>query len=160
MLAKQFALGFGIAVLFPMMIHYGVSTITPEPNWHRFYEEQNQRTKNALHATPEERAKILQENQELYQGKYEEQKEKEKRFARTLFYAGTPIGIAVIIIGSILQIQAVGTGLMFAGIFTLGDCYYWYWSELQDWMKFLSLLVAVAVLIFIGYRKFAYSVRT
>ena len=33
MLAKKFALAFGIAVVFPAMLHYGVATFSPEPRW-------------------------------------------------------------------------------------------------------------------------------
>jgi ATP-dependent exoDNAse (exonuclease V) alpha subunit len=160
MLAKQIALGFGIAVLFPMMIHYGVATIYPVPNWNNFMENQNNRTREAIRATPEERDKIGREIQQSYKEGYKEHKEKEQRFARSLFYVGIPIGIIAMIVGSVLQIQSVGTGLMFAGILTLMDSYYRYWSDLQDWMKFISLLIAVIVLFFIGYRKLSPNLRT
>lgn len=75
-------------------------------------------------------------------------------FQRRLFFVATPIGLAAIIIGSFLAVQAVGAGLIFGGIFTLIDGYCWYWSELQDWMRFLSLLAAFVVLVVIGYVKF------
>ena len=76
-------------------------------------------------------------------------------FSPALFIVAVPIGIAAIIVGALASIQAIGTGLMFGGIFTVMDGYCWYWSELQDWMRFLSLLAAFVVLIFIGYRKLA-----
>lgn len=37
MLAKKFGFGFGIAIILPMMIHYGVSTFTPRPDWKDYY---------------------------------------------------------------------------------------------------------------------------
>ena len=52
MLAKKFALGFGIAIIFPMMIHYGVSTFSPEPKW-KDYQVENYYEKHER-ATPEE----------------------------------------------------------------------------------------------------------
>ena len=80
---------------------------------------------------------------------------REKIFQKHLFLVAVPVGIGAIIFGAVSPIQAIGTGLMFGGIFTLVDGYCWYWSELQDWMRFLSLLAAFVVLIFIGYRKLA-----
>lgn len=109
MLAKKFALGFGIAIILPMVIYYGVSTFSPAPKWNDYY----------------------------------------------LFYVAVPLGIFAILFGAFSPIQAIGTGLMFGGIFTLTEGYFCYWSELQDWMRFLSLLIAFVVLIYIGYRKLA-----
>jgi len=149
MLAKKIALGFGIAIILPMLIHYGVSTFTPRPSW-RDYQVDNyyQEHKNASDL---EKTKLEAQRKELY----EKRRIDEQRFQRHLFFVAVPIGIAAIIIGSIIAIQAVGTGLMFGGIFTLADGYICYWSELPDFMRFISLLVAFVVLIFIGYRKLA-----
>jgi len=32
MLARQIAIGFGIAVIFPLLVYYGVATFYPPPN--------------------------------------------------------------------------------------------------------------------------------
>ena len=37
MLAKKFALAFGVAVVFPAMIHYAVSSFSPEPRWSDYH---------------------------------------------------------------------------------------------------------------------------
>lgn len=147
MLAKKFGFGFGIAVLLPMLIHYGVSTFSPQPKWqdyhkHSYYSDYQ-------NASDEEK-KQLQEEREEKDKAYRSQR---KLFERRLFFVATPVGIAAIIIGSILGVQAVGAGLIFGGIFTLIDGYCWYWSELQDWMRFLSLLIAFVVMVGIGYTK-------
>lgn len=149
MLAKKFALGFGVAIILPMLVHYGVSTFSPAPKWRDRYEHGNyQQYKNA---TPEEKARLDRERD----AREERWRNQQKTFQRHLFFVAVPLGIAAIIIGAVSTIQAIGTGLMFGGIFTLVDGYCWYWSELQDWMRFVSLLVAFVVLIFIGYRKLA-----
>jgi hypothetical protein len=149
MLAKKIALGFGIAIILPMMIHYGVSTFSPAPKWQDRNDTYSYQRYDK--ATPEERAQIDKERKE--QDKI--WREKQKTFQRNLFFIAVPVGIASIIVGAIISIQAIGTGLMFGGIFCLTEGYMFYWSELQDWMRFLSLLVAFIVLIFIGYRKLA-----
>ena len=149
MLAKKFGFGFGIAVILPMLIHYGVSTFSPSPKWEDYYSGNYYNYNYKQNPTDEERKK-LQEEQQQHEKKY---KAARKSFERHLFFVATPIGIAAIIMGSIVAVQAIGAGLIFGGIFTLVDGYCWYWSELQDWMRFLSLLAAFIVLVFIGYTK-------
>ncbi len=147
MLAKKFALGFGIAIILPMLVHYGVSTFSPAPKFQDRYE--NYSYQKYQNATPEEKIKLDKER-DVATKRWQE---KEKIFQKHLFFVAVPIGLAAIIIGAVSIIQAIGTGLKFGGIFTLVDGYCWYWSELQDWMRFLSLLAAFVVLLFIGYRK-------
>jgi len=56
MLARQIAIGFGIAVIFPLLVYYGVATIYPPP--------QLQYAVNATvlppNPTPEERQKYME----------------------------------------------------------------------------------------------------
>ena len=146
MIAKKFALGFGIAIIFPMMVHYGVSTFIPQPKWQDYTVK---RYYNYNNSTPEEKAKHETERERLNK----ERRAKEKKFQKALFVIAVPLGIAAIIIGAFLPIQAVGTGLMFGGIFSTCDGYFNYWSELSDGLRFMSLLVAFIVLLFIGYKK-------
>jgi hypothetical protein len=149
MLAKKFALGFGIAIILPMLVHYGVSTFSPAPKWqerHDVYSYEKYRD-----ASPQQKEKMDKERQEgnkIW-------KQKQKIFQRNLFLVAATVGIICIILGSIITIQAIGTGLMFGGIFSVTEGYMFYWSELADWMRFLSLLVAFIVLIYVGYRKLA-----
>ena len=151
MLAKKFTLGFGIAIVLPLLVHYGVSTFSHAPNRQDYYStDYYARCQNA---TPAEKAKLEQERSQ----REKEFRAQTKRFQRHLFFVATPIGIIAIIFGSLTAVQAVGTGLMFGGIFTVTEGYCWYWSELEDWMRFMSLLVAFIVLLFIGYRKLAGS---
>ena len=149
MLAKKIALGFGIAVILPILVYYGVSTFSPAPKWGERYERYSYQKYQT--ATPEERAKIEQVDRE----KERQWKQKEKIFQKHLFFMTIPVGIASIIIGAALSLQAIGTGLMFGGIFCITEGYVCYWSELPDSMRFLSLLAAFIVLVFVGYKKLA-----
>ena len=151
MIAKKFAIGFGIAIILPMMIHYGVSTFSPAPKWEDYRIEP--RYFNYSAATPEENAKRAAEEQKIEDAR----KAHEKRFAKSLFIVATPVGLLAIILGSVIVVQAVGSGLIFGGIFTLMDGYLCYWSELSDVLRFISLLVAFVILIWIGYRKLGKS---
>ncbi len=148
-LAKKFALGFGIAVLFPMMIHYGVRSFSPQPRWEN-YQVRHAYLAYDDKADPAEREKVEAEQRAME----EKRRADEKRFQKHLFCATTPLGILAIIAGTLIGIQAVGSGLMFGGILCLIDGYINYWSELPDFMRFLSLLAGFCILIFIGFKKF------
>lgn len=147
MLSKKFALGFGIAVILPMLVYYGVSTFSPPPKWEDYAPPGYLPSSSPPPSTSEERARWLEESRKRYN-------DHNRRFQRLLFFIAMPTGIAAIIAGAVIGIEAIGTGLMFGGIFTVVQGYFWYWSELQPWMRFISLLLAFGVLVFIGYRKF------
>lgn len=149
MLAKKFGFGFGIAIILPIMIHYGVSTFSPQPKWNSYYQYNNYDDTDYSKLSDEEKKNKNIERKK----KDEEYRFQQKTFQRRLFYVATPVGIAAIIIGSFLAVQAVGAGLIFGGIFTITDGYCWYWTELDDWMRFLSLLIAFSVLVVVGYIK-------
>jgi len=138
MLAKKIALGFGLAIIFPMMIHYGVSTFTPEPKFES-YAKQDEFNKRA---TPEEKKQ-----------KEEARESAQKRFEKHLYCVAVPLGLAAILVGAFSRVQSIGSGLMIGGIFSITDGYINYWSELADWMRFLSLLAAFAILLVVGYNK-------
>jgi hypothetical protein len=136
MIAKKFALAFGIAVVFPAMIHYGVSTFSPEPRWPEY------------HLGP-----LIDSNSAEYQRKDAEYKAAENVFEKHLFAVAVPLGLITLAAGAFLPVAAIGTGLMFGGILSVTDGYFNYWSELSAQLKFFSLLAAFIVLLVVGYRK-------
>ena len=75
MIAKKFALAFGIAVVFPAMIRCGVSTFSPEPRWQDH------------HVTP-----LIDSNSAEYQKKDAEYRAAEKVFEKHLFAFAVPLG--------------------------------------------------------------------
>lgn len=149
MLSKKLALGFGIAILLPLLVYYGVSSFSPPPRWNDYFID-DRVTSGNLPSTPEEIAKAKDENRRRTQ----QFTDHERRFAKHVFFVATPVGIAAILLGATFTIEAIGTGLMFGGIFTVVEGYFSYWNELEYWMRFLSLIAAFGVLLFIGIRKF------
>jgi hypothetical protein len=134
MLAKKFALAFGIAVVFPAMIHSGVSIFSPPPRWQDYTA-----------------APMINRNSAEWQAKEAERRAAEKVFEKHLFVVAVPLGLLAIATGAFLLTPAIGTGLMFGGIFSVCDGYFNYWRELSHTWKFLSLLAAFAVLVFVGF---------
>jgi len=154
MLARQIAIGFGIAIIFPLLVYYGVATIYPPPK----REFSPIQTILPPSPTPEERQKYMDEQKKRGE---EQQKRNEaynaaaKDFARHLVIVSTPLGVAAILIGAYISLYAIGTGLIFGGIFAVGAGYWGYWSYLDDWVRFVSLLAGFLILLFVGYFRVA-----
>jgi uncharacterized membrane protein YphA (DoxX/SURF4 family) len=145
MLARQIAIGFGIAIIFPLLVYYCVSTFHPGPKPQSLVAP----TELAPNATADERKEYADQRRK----RQDAYNEAAKEFARILVIASTPLGVAAILIGAYLTIQAVGTGLILGGIFTVSWAFWSYWSYLDDWMRFVSLLAGFAILIFVGIRR-------
>ncbi len=73
-------------------------------------------------------------------------------YEEILFFVALPIGILLVVVGGMTKVTAIGNGLVFGGVFTLIFGYYSYWNQLSDLLKFSSLLIALALLIFTAYR--------
>lgn len=145
MLARQIAIGFGIAIIFPLLVYYGLRTFHPAP----VMEQTPVAEQYNSQAAPDER----RANQQKQRDRQEAYAAKAKDFARVLIIVSTPLGIAAIFAGTFLANAAVGTGLIFGGIFTVAHGYWGYWSYADDWLRFVSLLVGLAVLVFVGHQR-------
>ena len=147
MLAKKFALGFAIAVVLPMMVYYGVSSVSPPPDWEQYtienYYERHQR------ASSEEQQRLEAQKSE----RETKWREEFRGFQQHLFFTAIPVGMLAIVIGVFLPVPTVGTGLMFGGILNICVGYFGYWTELSAVARFLSLVIAFVILIFVGYKK-------
>ena len=153
MLARQIAVGFGIALIFPLLVYYGVATFYPTPKFQGIVTATLVLPPNP---TPEQQKELEEQRQK--------QKEQQlaynaaaKDFARVLAMVSTPLGVAAIFVGAYLALNSIGTGLIFGGIFTVAWGYWSYWQYLDDWIRFVSLLAGFAILIFVGYRRIAGS---
>jgi hypothetical protein len=145
MLGRQIAIGFGVAIIFPMLIYYGVSTFSPPPNLRDVVQ-----TENRPGATPEQRGEPANKHKTVTTS-YEEAS---RLFSLRLLCVAAPLGYAAILLGSFRMSSGLGAGFMFGGILSVVDGYLLYWSYIENWLPFVSLLVALALLIFVSYRQF------
>lgn len=143
MLARQIAIGFGIAMIFPLLVYYGVSTFYPPPKYRPMTLTLTPQS------TPEERQKYQEESRQ----RQETYNAAARDFARVLVIVATPLGIIAILVGAYLPLYAIGTGLIFGGIFSVVWGYWSYWQYLDDWVRFVSLLAGFAILLFVGIRR-------
>jgi hypothetical protein len=153
MLARQFAVAIGIALLLPLLVYQGVNLIQPYPHIESYVEG----WVDAGPGTPED-AKVREEEKRA-----REQRDREERdavdkatlpFSRLLILVATPLGVAAMLVGSYLRIASIGTGLIFGGMLTVFDGYSDYWDHLDNWLRFVSLLAGLCLVIFLGYRQF------
>ena len=146
-LLKKLALCFGITIMLPMVVYYGVDTITPAP---KDADYSNEDYYNLMqHGTDEQKKEAKAKRDKLQN----EQTEKRRQFEKRLFFVTVPIGIAAIILGAFLAWPAIGTGLLLGGLICVTSGYVTYWDELPSVYRFISLLLALAVLLFVGFAK-------
>lgn len=166
MLARKIILGFGIAMLVPMLTHYGIDIFVPSPMeaWRVQGQRSSQqyrqlaqlREQERRAATEDEKAKLRQQIDLLEQRREGEQQSREALQAqskRVRFFVAIPIGILATLAGASLAAHAVGSGLMLGGIFTFTNGCWWYWADLPATSRFLVLLIGFGVLWWIGYRR-------
>ena len=141
MLARQIAIGFGIAVLFPLVVYYGIRTFGP-PFPQAAFEQ-------LTLATAADKRQVPSQAQ---RGKQEKNAGEAKTFARALILFSAPLGIAAIVIGTFLRSAAAGSGLVAGGILTVAHGYWNYWSYADDRILFACALVGLGILLLVAYR--------
>ena len=145
MLARQIAIGFGIAIIFPLLVYYGTSTFFPAPKRADYFRAAPPTS------TPEER----KANFEVQQKSEAAFGQAARAFSRVLILVATPLGVAAIFVGTLIPLHSIGTGLILGGILTVGYGYWFYWAHLEDWVRFVSLLAGFGILAFVGYWQFS-----
>ncbi|NPE26729.1 hypothetical protein HNV12_01860 [Methanococcoides sp. SA1] len=86
------------------------------------------------------------------QMEYEEVREP---YERNVFFANLGIGVLLLIGAFFLGVEAISTGLMGGAVMLIFYGTVRYWGELSDVWRTLMLGVALAVLIYLGYKKLA-----
>jgi len=119
MLAGQIAIGFGFAVIFPLLVYYGAATFYPPPNRADSFAEL---VSPGPSASAEERKEYSDRKTAS------DYSAAAKTFSRVLVLVATPLGVAAIFIGAFLSIHAIGTGLILGGIASVAFGYYGYWQ--------------------------------
>jgi len=129
--AKRFAIGVGLALVLPMLVHFGVATFANEPKAPTW------------------------SNDSTYQQRSSDYEAKERVYQEREFWIAVPLGLAAIVLGAFIGVNGVGPGLMFGGVFTAMDGYVVSWSELPNSYRFASLLVTFGILLAVGIYKIA-----
>jgi hypothetical protein len=139
-IGRQIAIAFGIAIVFPLLIFYGVSIFSPPPKF------QDYNTVAPFNPNCSANAEKQKAAQKAF-------KDAESKFALRLFCVSAPRGYAAMLAEGFMAVSAVGTGLNFGGIFSVMIGYWHYWSFIADQERFVSLIVAAVTLLVIAHRS-------
>ena len=119
MLARQIAIGFGVAIVFPLLVYYGASTFSPAPKWSNFHEQ----VVYAPNPTHDE----LVARQEKQKAEAAVWNDANRLFSLRLLCVAAPLGYLAILLGSLRMGSGLGTGFMFGGIFAATTGYWSHW---------------------------------
>jgi hypothetical protein len=139
MLALQLVVGVGVGLLFPLLIYTGVAVFKAPPNPRDFYKP----------TRPGEEDQLNRQNAALERAR--------AGHAKILFTVMAPAGLAAVLAGYFIGINAIGIGLLTGGIFCSVYGYRGYWQYLPVWTRFVSLLAGLLVLLFIGISRLGVS---
>ncbi|MAE43229.1 hypothetical protein CMO93_05635 [Candidatus Woesearchaeota archaeon] len=75
-------------------------------------------------------------------------------YNRNVFIISAILGIISLLIGAFLKLPSVSSGIMGGGILTIIYGTLRYWGNMPDYGRFTILGIALAILIWLGYKKF------
>jgi len=149
MLARKIILGFGFAAVLPLLVHYGIEAFHASIPSLETYAEIARLRQREGEASGDEQVQLRDQREHME----EELSTQQRASSRLHFFVGAPLGIAVTVAGSLVGAPAIGGGLMLGGIFTFTEGCFYRWVDLEPVGRFLVLLVAFAVLLWIGYQR-------
>ena len=166
---KSKILTIGIALLLVFFIFIGIETFYPSPKYENFCKEELNFKSYETQAVCEEAKGKWMENypkpicppsEKCPQGYCDIQyfcrkdfEEVNKAYEHDVFLLGVSFGIVLFIIGFLLQLETVGAGITGGSVIIMTVAVVRYWGNLSDYAKFGILGLALAVLIYIAYKR-------
>ncbi len=146
MRAKLFAIGFGVAVIFPVAAHFLIFLFSPPPKWEAYHPNGYAYSVESQTGTKEERLAKAKE-QDLKQKQYEAAEKHERAI---VFYGLYPLGLLAIVVGTAIGVASVGAGLIFGGVFALADGCFSSWDIVPGWVTISAVIFALVVISLVG----------
>lgn len=174
---KQIAMATAIAIMFALIIGVGIDTFYESPRYEdycnatiypkyvppasnvdcaKFYEQHRQQIDMCYQSEGQPIFDYTNEGCEVFKECDMCSKEfntANKIYNRNVFFITVPIGLAAIIGGVYWAVEFMGSGLMFGGILIVIYGTARYFSDMNKYTRFLTLVIEFIVLIFIGYKK-------
>lgn len=177
---KRTILGISIAIILALFVGYGINTFYKSPKYEDFCEE---KFPEPVRIEKEDIAKCdaVQKSNMAFEDscyrqegivRYETDEDgcqvaqecdmcnKEYRkvmeiYNRNVFIIAVVAGlIAVVLGGIILKLESVSAGIMGGGVLSIIYGTLRYWGDMGDILRFIILGIVLAILIWIGYKKF------
>ncbi len=164
---KSKILTIGIALLLVFFIFYAVETFYPSPKWEDFCKMQEKQIyvqevceaegyKWIANVYPERPAPVKGEYEGYCDVNFYCQKDHEavlQVYEKNVFLVGIAAGIILFIAGFLIQIETIGAGFTAGSVIIMIVSVVRYWGRLTDYARLAILGFALAVLIYIGYKK-------
>ena len=168
---RRVVLSIGIAVLYVMFIAYAIETFYPSPNYENFcpYTEERMNYNSELECT-ENNGKWTKYSEGSYPKPAdgngtitgycdydyycrEEYSSYQETYNRNIFFLTLIIGIITFVVAVALLVESVSAGFMGGGVLLIIYGTLRYWGSLSDIWRTIMLGFALAVLVWIGYKK-------
>ena len=169
---KSTILGISIAIVLVLFIFYGINTFYERPQYEDYCEENLNRiqidnegeciqiggqwtiTPLRVIESEENETKIKGYCDSTYTCRSEFEDVREI-YNRNVFIVAVILGLVGVLVGGIkLKLASVSAGIMGGGVLTLIWGTLQYWGNLADVGRFIVLGIVLAVLIWIGYKRF------
>ena len=167
---KRTILGISIAIILALFVGYGINTFYKPPKYEDFC---NESIRVKIISTEEECLSVggqwnvhpetpIGEDKPIIKGFCnpnftceKEYRDVSEIYNRNVFIIAVIAGlISVILGGIILKLESVSSGVMGGGVLLIIYGTIRYWGDLADVGRFIILGLVLAVLIWIGYKKF------
>ena len=161
---KSAILALVIAIVLASLVGYAINVFDPSPEWNDFCDESIRAPK--IVGEGDDVVRETQESCEANEGakwmnghcdyNYQCQQDYEDasdRHSLTVFYVAVPAGIIALFVGIALGLPSVSSGLMLGGVFLVFYGTARYWSNFSDVVRVVILAIALAILIWLGYKK-------
>lgn len=169
---KHVAVALIIGIMFSLVVGFGIDAFYPTPEYEDFcdfdrefprkiapevecqdvsqyYDLCNGQDATARFTYDEEGCPVFEEC-DTCQKEYNEVNE---RYNRNIFIIAAIIGILAIIFGFYLNIDFMGTGLLFGGMLVLLYGTMRYFGDMSRVMRFIVLLIEFIIIIYLSYTK-------
>jgi hypothetical protein len=149
---KKIVIALGIVIVLNLFFNYGIDTFYKGPKYDNFCQKelfapQPQVVPQGKGVLPNYDYRAQQECQDNFNRAHD-------LYNRNVFIILIIAGIISIIIGFLIsQSEAVSSGLSFGGLLSLIIGTIRYWSGMDDYLRFIILGAALAVLIWMGVKK-------
>ncbi|PIN73671.1 hypothetical protein COV20_05615 [Candidatus Woesearchaeota archaeon CG10_big_fil_rev_8_21_14_0_10_45_16] len=153
MFSKKTILSIAIALILALFIGYGIEVFDAAPDQPRdafFTQEECEQAGFSWQETPKRAVEDLETG---YCDTYEKYSQEAAKHNKVVFIVSIIAGLIAIILGIVLKMDAVSTGILAGGVLIILYGTIRYWQLASNILKFILLGIALAVLLWLGYKK-------
>lgn len=144
----KWALVFGIVIVLNLFFNYAISLLYKEPDYNTYVARQ------IMPIAPSSDLAKQEAEQQKFQQEQDAYNKAREVYNRNVFIILVVLGVASIILGAFLWNEILVLGLSWGGVLSLIISSMRYWTDADNLVKVLILLLALGALIWIAIKKF------